>query len=291
MEDYLKAIFSLEQEGQRATTQALADFLDVAPASVTHMVKRLGEAELVRYTPYQGVELSQAGRKVAVEIVRHHRLLELYLSQVLGFSWDRVHAEAERLEHHISEELEARIDAALGYPSHDPHGHPIPTREGEIRPLTDERLTDQEVGVVLEVVRVGDRDPDLLRYLADLGVLPGVTVELAGQPDEEGVYSLRVGGQERSVSAELCALIRVQPSGRDGPVLSADHLPSGQGSQVTRLCARGGRLRRLKEKGLRSGSALRALEAPGSEGPRRFEIDGDAVELTREEARSVLVEL
>src|SRR5438105_1463282 len=131
MQDYIKAICQLGAGGAEVSTSAIAERLDVSPASVTNMLKKLAELRLVRHLPYQGVELTASGRKVALEVIRHHRLLELYLAESLGYSWDQVHAEAEKLEHHISEEFEDRIAASLGNPTLDPHGDPIPTRGGE----------------------------------------------------------------------------------------------------------------------------------------------------------------
>ncbi len=130
MEDYLKAIYSLQTDDELVSTTSLASALDCSPASVTNMLQKLADLGFVSYTRYQGVRLAENGSRVALEVIRHHRLIELYLLQVLGFSWDAVHAEAERLEHVISEEFEERIDAALGHPTIDPHGHPIPTKEG-----------------------------------------------------------------------------------------------------------------------------------------------------------------
>ncbi len=132
MEDYLKAAYRLRQEGGAVTTQRLAEELGVSSPSVTNMVKRLDELGLLRHTRYQGAELTAAGERIALEVVRRHRLLERYLSEALGFPWDAAHAEADRLEHHISEEMEARMDAALGHPTHDPHGDPIPAPDGAV---------------------------------------------------------------------------------------------------------------------------------------------------------------
>jgi DtxR family Mn-dependent transcriptional regulator len=279
MEDYLKAIFTLAQEGRRATTQTLAERLSVAPASVTHMLKRLSEAGLVSYTPYRGVELTDTGRRVAAEIVRHHRLLELYLHQTLGFAWDEVHDEAERLEHFISEELEARIDAALGYPSHDPHGAPIPTLEGHLVDPGGAPLDLQAQGALLEVVQVPDDNPETLRQLADLGVLPGVTLAVL----EARRNSVRVdlAGCELRLGKSLARQVLVRPSAKP-PTLSADHLQPGQSSRVAEVRARGSRLSRLRELGVEQGQCLRR-SATG------FHLDARSVDLSREEARSVLV--
>lgn len=288
MEDYLKAIFTLEGEGARATTQILAEAMDVAPASVTNMLKRLSEAELVAYARYQGVELTDSGRRVAAEIVRHHRLLELYLTQALGFSWDQVHAEAERLEHFISEELEARIDAELGFPSHDPHGEPIPTLEGHLPQPQDHPLVDQPTGLRLEVVRVRDEDPGALRGLADAGIFPGVTVEVV--PSQSEGLTLRVGEQERRLTGEQAESIRVRSADpQEGLVITADHLDPGRSGRILRVRARGSRLSRLRELGVREGRGMRSMQGSGPGSPAIFDLDGQPLTLTREEARSILV--
>ena len=165
MEDYLKAIFSLGQQGDSVSTQALADRLNYSPASVTKMIKKLAEYKLLEYQKYQGVYLTDSGRKVAVEILRHHRLLELYLTQALGYSWDEVHEEAELLEHFISEKLEARICAFLGNPDFDPHGAPIPTLDGEMPGLSNDSLAELELYCPYEIARISDAESQTLQEL------------------------------------------------------------------------------------------------------------------------------
>src|SRR4051795_7192550 len=165
MEDYLKAIYRLEDQDQVVSMQQLIGELDVRGASVTNMIKRLSEMKLVEYEPYKGVSLTESGRKIALEIVRHHRLLELYLSENLGMPWHEVHAEAERLEHHLSDELEARLDSALGHPTHDPHGDPIPSIDLTIEGERGVNLTMIEAGRCGIVTRVSDRSRDQLEYL------------------------------------------------------------------------------------------------------------------------------
>ncbi len=172
MEDYLKVIYSLQSQNEKVTTQAIAERLKVQSPSVTNMIKRLADLNLVEHTPYRGVLLTQTGERAALEVVRHHRLLELYLADALGYSWDEVHAEAEQLEHSISEEFEARIDRVLGYPTTDPHGDPIPSVEGDIQPLTQLLLADLETGDEAKVERVWDRDAEMLRYLGSLACIP-----------------------------------------------------------------------------------------------------------------------
>lgn len=179
MEDYMKAIYTLGVDGgEPVGTGLLAERLDVAAPSVSGMVKKLTELHLVEYNPRHGVTLTPAGEKIALEVVRHHRLLESYLAEALGYSWDTVHDEADRLEHLVSDELEDRIDAALGYPTVDPHGDPIPTREGSIVAPAHRQLTTLSVGATALVGRVSDADPAKLRYLGELGLVPGARLTI-----------------------------------------------------------------------------------------------------------------
>ena len=174
IEDYAKAIYALElRDGEPVSTNALAERLGVTPASASGMVKRLGELGLVEHQPYRGVSLTDDGRRVALEVMRHHRLLELYLVQSLGVPWDRVHEEAEVLEHVLSEELEELIAAKLGDPTHDPHGDPIPTRELTIEEGATQSLQSLDAGAGGTFARVSDSDPEMLRFLAERGIAPG----------------------------------------------------------------------------------------------------------------------
>jgi DtxR family Mn-dependent transcriptional regulator len=210
MEDYLKTIFSLEEAGDRITTQAIADQLSVAAPSVTGMVKRLNDLKLVDHAPYRGVTLTEAGRKVALEVVRHHRLLELYLADALGYSWDEVHDEADRLEHTISEEFEARIDHALGYPTHDPHGDPIPTVGGELPVATHLRLSELDVGQRATVVRIFHDDSERLRYLGQLGLYPNVTLTVLERLPFNGPLRIKVEDDEHVLGLELAAEVYIE---------------------------------------------------------------------------------
>lgn len=209
MEDYLKAIYLLEEEQGRVTTQAIAEHLRVQSPSVTNMLKRLASMNLVHHRPYRGVTLTPAGRRIALEVIRHHRLLELYLTEALGYSWDTVHEEADRLEHSISEELESRIDALLGHPSADPHGHPIPTAEGELPATEATRLDQVDIGSRVTIERVSDRKPEQLRYLAALGLLPGVEVAVLDRLPFAGPVRVRVRDQEHYLSQELAQAVFV----------------------------------------------------------------------------------
>jgi DtxR family transcriptional regulator, Mn-dependent transcriptional regulator len=209
IEDYLKAIYTLGLTDPQVTTSLLAEYKGVKPASVTGMLKTLAELNLVSYTPYHGVELTVAGRRIALEVVRHHRLIELYLVEALGYSWDEVHDEAEALEHVISEKLEARIAARLGHPSFDPHGDPIPTLEGTLPIGDDMSLGDLKVGNVAEIVRVCDQHPERLRYLADLGLVPSASVEVIASAPFDGPVSVRVGGMIHPIDRRLAREIYV----------------------------------------------------------------------------------
>lgn len=203
MEDYLKALYALREESGDGvvTTQSLADYLKVSAPSASAMVKKLATMKLANHTPYRGVELSEAGQKIALEVVRHHRLLETYLSQVLGLDWDKVHEEADRLEHVLSEELEARIAAALGNPQRDPHGSPIPTSDGVVVMDHESRLADAAAGDRLTVCRVVDENPELLRHLSDQGLRPDAIVEVVRAVAAEGVLHLNVNGQPKTLGS------------------------------------------------------------------------------------------
>jgi DtxR family transcriptional regulator, Mn-dependent transcriptional regulator len=205
IEDYAKAIYALSQRsGGPVGTSELADRLGVAPATATAMLKRLDGIGLVHHQPYHGASLTADGQRLALEVIRHHRLLESYLSEALGMPWDRVHEEAEVLEHYISEELEGLIAEKLGEPSHDPHGDPIPgpdlaLPEGErSRPL--ESMADGETATF---TRVSDSDPRMLRYLAERGIKPGARVLLVGRQPFDGPVTVEVEGIEHTLGGEL----------------------------------------------------------------------------------------
>lgn len=178
MEDYLKAIFRIGHDGQEVSNQRLTEELGLSGASVSNMLKRLHELNLVVHTPYRAISLTPAGNAVALEVIRHHRLLELFLAKALGMEIDQVHQEADRLEHHVSEELERRIEQALGYPEFDPHGHPIPTRTGTLPELRDVPLTDLHEGESGVVSRVSDRDREELREISSWNIAPGTHLTL-----------------------------------------------------------------------------------------------------------------
>jgi DtxR family Mn-dependent transcriptional regulator len=207
-QDYLKAIYKLRQEGA-VTTCGLARRLQVAPASVTSMVKKLARLGLVEHAPYRGVRLTAGGERVALEVIRHHRLLELLLSR-LGVALDRVDAEAERLEHALSEELEDHIARSLGEPTHDPHGDPIPTRDGTLDDARHPTLADLASGQGGVVARVSDRDPAVVRSLAQRGLLPGASVRVE-RVDADGSAEVRVGRTRARVGRQQARAVYVAP--------------------------------------------------------------------------------
>ena len=210
VEDYVKAIYKLQQDDESVSTTALAKKMGTSPAAATKMMKQLAESKLIDYTKYHGVRLTPSGQKVALEVIRHHRLLELYLHEALGYGWDEVDAEAEKLEHHISEEFEDRIDRMLDFPVRDPHGDPIPTRDGTIAPNRGKPLADSEPGDRLVILRVRDSDPDVLRYLARLGMRLEAIIEVREQQPFNGPLKLRINGKTHSVGRELAGHVFVE---------------------------------------------------------------------------------
>jgi DtxR family Mn-dependent transcriptional regulator len=210
VQDYAKAIYSLGRSGDSVTTSALADRLHVSPASASAMVKRLASLGLVRHERYHGVRLTAAGERVALEVMRHHRLLELYLAEALGMSWDRVHDEAEVLEHAISPELSELIATKLGNPTHDPHGDPIPTRDGEIDEGATRALADLQPGDRGVFARISDSDPDMLRYLSERGIVPGTELEVRGREPFGGPLSVLSAGRQHALGLPLARAIRVE---------------------------------------------------------------------------------
>ena len=216
VEDYAKAIYALQNRSESVSgrtsvsTNALAERLGVTAASASGMVKRLGELGLVEHEPYRGVTLTEEGRRVALEVMRHHRLLELFLVQSLGVPWDRVHAEAEVLEHVLSEELEELIAAKLGDPTHDPHGDPIPTRDLTIAETPTHPLQSLETGASGTFTRVSDSDPDMLRFLAERGIAPGDSFEVIDKQPFDGPLFVRFGDQVHVLGGSLAKAMRVE---------------------------------------------------------------------------------
>ncbi|RAL23570.1 hypothetical protein DL240_05270 [Lujinxingia litoralis] len=212
VENYLKAVFHLQGEArERVKTKALADHLDISLPSVTGMLKSLADEGLVDYVPYRGALLTEQGRKMALRVIRNHRLIEVFLVHTLDYSWDEVHAEAERLEHAVSDTLVERIDCALGYPRFDPHGDPIPTADGEILRRESMALSAVVAGQTVRVERVLDQTPEVLRYLDRIGLRPGGVVRVREVLSFDGQMFLTVNGSDVSVSESLAARMLVTP--------------------------------------------------------------------------------
>lgn len=208
IQDYLKTIYDLRQENERVTTNALAARLNIAAASVTGMLKKLAEMKLVAYEPYQGATLTPAGDKIALEVIRHHRLIELYLTEAMGYSWDQVHAEADKLEHAMSENFVDRISQMLGDPKIDPHGDPIPTKEGMVASSSRMTLREAHAGSVVRIERVRDEDAALLRQVAELGLKPQ-TVITVGAREGEWLHVTLPAGEDRAVGHDIAQHIFV----------------------------------------------------------------------------------
>ena len=214
VEDYLKTIYSLCQEGspegKGASTQKIAARLGVSAPGVTKMLHHLAKHQLVEHAPYAPTVLTPVGEKIALELIRHHRLLELYLMESLGYGWEQVHAEAERLEHHISEGFEASIERLLGFPEFDPHGDPIPTRDGQMPHFATATLAAQADGVPLVVRRVTDENPDLLCYLKERRLLPGTPARIVEREPFGGALVVEVAGSRERVSPEAAENVFVE---------------------------------------------------------------------------------
>jgi DtxR family transcriptional regulator, Mn-dependent transcriptional regulator len=212
VQDYVKQIYLLQSLSGKATTNQLAEKMDVSPAAATAMVKKLADMGLVDHRRYHGAQLTPAGERIAVEVLRHHRLLELYLTEALGLPWDSVHVEAERLEHVLSDELEAALDRALGFPDTDPHGDPIPSADLVLPADDTSALVDLEPGQSAVVRRVPDGDGSLLRYLAGLGLAPAAPVRMVEKAPFDGPVSIEVDGVAQSLGVGVAARIQVMPA-------------------------------------------------------------------------------
>jgi DtxR family transcriptional regulator, Mn-dependent transcriptional regulator len=213
VQDYAKAIYALElRSGEAVGNNELAERLDVPPGTASAMVKRLDELGLAEHTPYRGVRLTDAGRRVALRMLRRHRLLELFLVETLDLPWDRVHEEAERLEHSLSDELEAAIAARLGNPTHDPHGDPIPSAELVLEEPETVSLAELENGAEARFVRVSDADPAVLRHLGEHGVKPGRSLRLVEREPFGGALVVRIGRRTESLPLEIARSMRMEPA-------------------------------------------------------------------------------
>ena len=209
VEDYLKAIYKLSSGDGKVSTSALAERLGVTAPSATNMITRLAEMGLVRHDRYRGVALTTDGARTALEVIRHHRLWELFLAEALRVPLDRLHAEAERLEHSMSDELEERMDVVLGYPTVDPHGDPIPTKEGHVVGDSAIPLSDLAIGSEATVSRVPDSDPSLLRYLSNLGLAPGEQVRLVERAPFGGTLFVETRGERQAIGEELARRVLI----------------------------------------------------------------------------------
>jgi DtxR family transcriptional regulator, Mn-dependent transcriptional regulator len=207
VEDYLKAVYRLSPEGRPASTSEIAKLLELSAPSVSGMVKRLSELGLLEHLPYRGVQLTAEGRRVALRMVRRHRLIESYLVEFLGYSWDTVHSEAERLEHAVSDTLVERMAAALGHPSVDPHGDPIPTADGAVEEPATTPLAVLEVGDTAEIVRVVENDAERLRYLASLGLKPGTMVTVLERQPFGGPLTIETRGEIQVIGQALALVL------------------------------------------------------------------------------------
>jgi len=227
VEDYLKSIYELTHDDRRAGTNQIAERMGVKPASVTGMLKKLAATEppLLDYHKHRGVELTQAGKQAALEIIRHHRLLELYLHANLGYGWDEVHDEADRLEHVISENLEERIAQALGDPHHDPHGDPIPSRDLNLPPYSDLTLQELRTGQQAVVQRVGGDDPGLLRFLRTIGLTPSAHLTVLDYSPYDGNLRLQVDDQVIVLGPIITQQIYVELSPPNQPSLKTQTAP------------------------------------------------------------------
>ncbi len=203
VQDYVKAIYKLSLGNKTITPTHLAERLGVSSAAVTKMVRKLQDLKLVRYARSKGLSLTPSGEKIALEVIRHHRLLELYLTEALGYSWDEVHDEAEKLEHVISEHFEDRIEKLLDYPTHDPHGAPIPTRDGDVEADEIVALSRLEPGQQAVIRQVSDKDSAMLSYLGGLGMYPGTRVEMVEKEPYGGSLRIKVSGKDHSIGSEL----------------------------------------------------------------------------------------
>lgn len=213
VEDYLKVIYHLTDGGEPASTTAIAEALDIAAPSVSGMIKRLAESGLVEHLPYRGVTLTAVGRKAALRMLRRHRVMETYLVSCLGYTWDNVHDEAEKLEHAVSEDLIERMSRALGDPHFDPHGDPIPAADGRITDISTIALPDVAVGESVTIARVGTGAADRLRWLAEAGLVPGARITVLDHQPFNGPVTVLLDGDRRVVGRELALQLRTVRSG------------------------------------------------------------------------------
>jgi DtxR family Mn-dependent transcriptional regulator len=215
VEDFLKTVYKLQKQHDPVPTSLLAAELHIKPPSVTEMAKKLDEHHLIDYARYRGIRLTDRGRRIALEVIRHHRLIEMYLAEALGYSWDEVHEEADRLEHVISEQFEARIAAVLGNPNHDPHGDPIPALDGTLPAVRNViSLAEIRLNTPGTICQITDQTPDMLRYLAALGLIPGALVPVQSRDPFEGPLHLTIEETPAVISHQVAARVLLAPSRR-----------------------------------------------------------------------------
>ena len=213
-EDYLKTIYKLQKQDEKVSTSAIAEKLELSNATVTAMIKKLAEKKFLKHVSYHGVVLTDNGRKTALGVIRRHRLVELFLKEILGLPWDKVHAEAEKLEHVVSDELLDRMDHILGYPKIDPHGDHIPTKDGMMPdPQENCPLIDVEAGKTVVIDSVSDSDPDKLQFMSKIGLFPGVAIHVSDKPPFEGDLFIKVGSSEHRLPREVAKSIFVLNEG------------------------------------------------------------------------------
>jgi DtxR family Mn-dependent transcriptional regulator len=210
MREYLGEIYRLERSAEGVTNLALAERLEVTSSAVARMLRRLDQAGMLTHVPYQGVKLSEAGEREALRSIRRHRLLEVFLVKVMGFGWDQVHEESHGLQLTISDAFEDRMDELAGHPSHCPHGDPIPTKDGHMTPTNDQPLVDVAIGAPAVLRRVKTDDDDKLRYLAELGLIPGVKLKVVNRAPFNGPLRIKANGQEHVLGTELAKVLRVE---------------------------------------------------------------------------------
>ena len=237
-EDYLKAIYEMEQGGHPAATTAIAALLGIAPASVSGMLQRLSRLGLVKVERYRGARLTHVGRRAALQLIRRHRIIESYLVTRLGYGWDEVDEEAERLEHGASTELVERMAVALGHPTEDPHGAPIPTSKGQVDERRLQSIADLAVGQSALVVRMSDRDSEFLRYLSTMGIRPGAAVKVAERAPFEGPVTITVRGKRQQIGVAAAGRVYVESASR----ARRARTPEG----ASRMTADGGPMRRAR---------------------------------------------
>ncbi len=289
IEDYLKVIYKLSKTGQ-ATTSRIAEVLGVTPPSVTTMLKKLSRMNLIKYSPYKSITLTKTGKKMALEVIRHHRLLELYLSQALGMPLPKVHSEADRLEHFISEDFEDKISELLGRPIKDPHGDPIPTKDGKVLEPSLSRLSDTKEGDTVVIKRVPDEDRKMLEYLTDRGVLPDTLVVVQKIEPFEGPLTLKIGNDVKQISHKLGKHVHVLILPKNYKrIVPLNEMKAGEKGIVVDISSSEEILRRLLDLGVTIGTEIKLVRRAPLGSPLEFEVMGTTLSIRDEDARTIKV--